>query len=450
MKNRLYTLLCAVLTAACFLFPASAELVPGFRAIEVNGREITQKYVLEDSAAELFHLAAYDETGRLVGICVEAAVADGQEHELTLTAGGDVASVRLFQTTKQLVPVSDAVDLYRAPVFLGRVIADELTTTVFLYLEEVDINFDGHMNEVEVLPGDVVDYYLNEDGSITAQVTHYTLAQVTSVGSTVKLNGGEYTIAKEKFAGFAYEKGDYLLVVLNDEEDEVLASEKAATVSGQVKAIKGKNKFRIGGTFYENLTDTEISLMDEITVVLNKANQIVLVLDSQTPTPPTPGGSGGSSGDTPSVESAALYAVLIDSSYTYYENDNGIGRYTYTVFANGDEVEMAFSVPLELDEGAVFAYTVEKGQSVYAPQLHALLAGTIDAVDGTSLKIGGVEYTLSAKAEIITVTSVYTVNGTYDYTEAKDSGTPATGMETFFLADENANITTLYLFRSVT
>lgn len=368
MKKQLRFLMTAILAAACFLFPAAAQSPAGigFSPIQVAGQEVCQRYVLEDTSAELLHLAVYDSAGSMIGFTVAAPETDGQEHELTLTARGEIASVRLFQTTADLIPVADAVTLYRAPVYLGSVICNKNnpTTALDLYLTDVDINFEGDMNEVEVLPGDVVDYYLNEDGSITAQVTHYTLAQVTSVGSTVKLNNGEYSISKEKFADFAYEKGDYVLVVLSDGKDEVLASEKAATVSGAVRAIKGKNQVKIGDTFYKNLTETEIKPKDEITAVLNKANQIVLVLEYTEPTPSTP--SDPDTPSTPKPEPTVLSAVLLDESYIFYIKDNGTKTYTYPVFIGGDERELTFLTPLDLTAGDTFTYTLNKfGQAVF-------------------------------------------------------------------------------------
>lgn len=371
MKKQLRFLMTAILAAACLLFPAAAQSPAGtgFAPIQVAGQEVCQRYVLEDTSAELLHLAAYDSAGSMIGFTVAAPETDGQEHELTLTAKGEIASVRLFQTTADLIPVADAVTLYQAPILVASVICDETdpTTTQFLYFDNVDTTFSGTMNEVEVLPGDVVDYYLNEDGSITAQVTHYTLAQVTSVGSTVKLNNGEYSISKEKFADFAYAKGDYILVVLSDGEDEVLASETAATLSGAVKAIKGKNQVKIGDTFYKNLTETEIKPKDEITAVLNKANQIVLVLDSRTPTPSTP--STPSDPDTPSTpkpEPTVLSAVLLDASSIIYVEDDGTVTFTYSVLIGDDERELTFLTALDLTAGDSFTYTLNKfGQAVF-------------------------------------------------------------------------------------
>ena len=140
-------------------------------------------------------------------------------------------------------------------------------------------------------PGDMIYFYENDDAkTITGYVVDYEMYKITDIDTEVRKADAEDGIkayisillnADEKntaivvddvdFADFDYEKNDYILAVVNA-KDEVLASELAETVEGEVRAINKDGEWKIDGTYYESLIKGDMG--DEATWFLNKAGQI--------------------------------------------------------------------------------------------------------------------------------------------------------------------------------
>lgn len=366
MKKRLCTLLAAVMAALCLLTPASAASMPKLFPIKVTGPNVVQSYVPNQTEGT-FYMAAYDDTGRMVGFTAHTPGYDSLD-TVYLTASGDIDRVEFFLLGDNHAPLTESLTLYRR---LGSLIydGDSPSTARTLYRKNLDKTFSGTMNEAEVLPGDLVEYLANADGSVTAKVTHYELVQVTSVGGHVTLNwnGVSVSIVKKLFARFDYKAGDYVLVAFNEDYTRVLDSYKTGTVSGKVTALKG-GKFKIGSEFYRNVSDTEISLFDTVTVVLNRANQITRVLEQttgQSPDNPNPDIPGSSV-----VAPTSILAQLLDRWYYVYEEEDGTLTYTYTVLTGGDELALTFLAPLDLEEGDFFTYTLNKyGKAIFVEKL---------------------------------------------------------------------------------
>lgn len=172
-------------------------------------------------------------------------------------------------------------------------VADEETTAKDLYIDEVDEDFEDAMTELNLKAGDVVYYYEQDDDSIDAYSVRYELVKVKKIDKDmnkaqikdgysfrVELDNGA-KVYDTDFAGFDYEKNDYVLVVMGENKDGlkvVYASELAETVEGKITAKKA-GKFMIDGEGYENLSETELSVKDELTGILNKAGQIIKVTE---------------------------------------------------------------------------------------------------------------------------------------------------------------------------
>ena len=242
------------------------------------------------------------------------------------------------------------------------VIAAKTTTAEALYLDKVDEDFEESMSELDVIAGDVVYYYENDDKSIDAYSVRYELVQVTDIDDDMKkaeiedghefeveLNDGDYYIYDDNFAGYDYEEDDYVLVVINEDEDEVLASELATIVEGKIKSVTSKGKLNIDGKSYTNKSETELGYGDEVVAVLNKAGQIILVDELNAA--------------VKSEDVAYIYNVVENEGD---KNDDGVaadGTYTaYVVLADGTKAKYVIeedSVEAAA-EGAVVAYSINK------------------------------------------------------------------------------------------
>lgn len=171
-------------------------------------------------------------------------------------------------------------------------VATEETKALAIYQDEIDEDFTA-MNDLAVKAGDVVYFYEQDDDSIKAYAVTYELVKVTKIDKDmnkaeikaghsfeVTLDNGA-KVYDDDFAGFDYEKNDYILVVMGenkDKEDVVYASELAETVEGKISSMKS-GKFYIDGTAYENLTKETLKVKDEISAILNKAGQIIKITE---------------------------------------------------------------------------------------------------------------------------------------------------------------------------
>lgn len=454
MKRHTFLFLFACLLTAVLTVPASAvdqwSVGKGFFPIKAEETSFELLYCLSESDAETLVLAAYDADGAQIGATVAAAPAAGQVHTLSLTTQSGIAAVKLFQLDGDLAPAAPAVTNFPEPV--ATVVAEKDSDTRWLYWNTVDPSLPEGIEDKNIIPGDTVHYYRHSDGSITASVLDYRPYQVTGLsGSRVELNDGRYAIDRNRFAGFDYEVGDYILAVLCDDGSRVLFSEQAETVTGQITAMKSSQKlYRINGIFYKNVSGTDLTVKDEITAVLNRAGQIALAFHKDAEKPPVSGGA-----EEDSIPADPLYAVLLDESYIITVNDNDEEVYTYTVFADGNETELSFLSEQTFAPGDIFAYTMDGG--IASPAQSALVSGTVEEVTEetriiagreftkiVAVTIDGTDYTLDPMAEYTTILTYPEEDGFFEVYE-EDNFTQ--GAEILFHADENRVIQTAFFFR---
>lgn len=250
------------------------------------------------------------------------------------------------------------------------IIATKKTTTKALYIDKVDEDYEGDMNDDAVASGDVVYYY--DDA---AYVVSYELAKISEIkdasnyqkknneGREVKITLDVYgmddkvtvkNFYNDEFAGFDYEEDDYVLVVIED--GEVVASELAEIVEGTVKAKNSAGKVNIGGTYYtianKNIT---LGVKDDATVVLNKAGQIIAIAVIE------------------EAETEAEYAYIYNVTTKTVEgedaeNEDGFvlegedatTTYAYVVLADGSKAKYAVCEDCVATKGDVVAYTINK------------------------------------------------------------------------------------------
>lgn len=447
MKRHTFLFLLACLLTAVLTVPAAAvdpwSVGEGFFPTELGERTVELLYRLPESDGKTLVLAAYDADGVQIGTTVAAAPEAGQVHTLSLRAESDIAAVKLFQLDGDLAPAAPAVTQF--PERVATVVAEKHSDTRGLYRDMVDPSFDGEIDEKNVSPGDTVSYYRDPDGSITANVLDYRPYRVTGIsGSRVELNDGRYEIALKDFAGFDYEVGDYILAVLSGDEDRVLFSEQAEVVTGTITAMKSAQKqYKINGVFYKNVSETELTLKDEITAVLNRAGQIAMAVHKGAEKPPVSGGEG----EDP-APADLLYAVLLDDSCTVFVDDQDREVYAYPVFFDGQEQELSFLAEQTFAPGDIFAYTLNDG--IAAPARSALVSGTVEEVaeetrtvagreftEIVAVTIDGREYTLDPMAEYTAIYTYSEEEGDFEVCE-EDNFTP--GSDILFHADENGVI----------
>ena len=186
------------------------------------------------------------------------------------------------------------------------VIAEEDTDAFALYLDEVDDDYDeADINDDAVCAGDVVYYYENDEGDVTAYVAHYDLVQIGEIDDEVRRAdaedgvkayvevldevNGDNTFNDDDFAGFDYEEDDYVLVCYEyNKKGEIVSiadSAKAEIVEGKITGSRGGDEYKIGGKYYTDLTkDAKLVKNAEVEVILNMAGQIILVDNATTAT----------------------------------------------------------------------------------------------------------------------------------------------------------------------
>ena len=199
---------------------------------------------------------------------------------------------------------------------------------------------------MRIASGDVVEYYLNDNGVITSAVTlRYSVGKVADVNTRVtssdrddgvtayvrieNLNGNtEISRVKDtEFAGFNYDEDDVILYVASG--TEILASELADSVTGEVTAIRGGDEARIDGTYYK-FTGVKVDNGDEGTFYLNKAGQIM----------------AADATSTKSDNYIWLYAI--DGDYT--RNSDGIRTAVFTGYGVlTDGTKVTYEIATEAD-----------------------------------------------------------------------------------------------------
>ena len=181
-------------------------------------------------------------------------------------------------------------------------VLDETVADLAKYLDEEEILEDAEIDEdtefayngAEALTyGSVVEVFADDEYVENVVVVNYTLGKVTKVDDSMtkkELKDGheaEITVTTnwdddekkdsvkvydDEFAGFDYEKNDYILFVYAD--GEIVASELAETFEGEITATKKGNQVKIDGEWYDDLTKT-LDEEDEATLFLNAAGQII-------------------------------------------------------------------------------------------------------------------------------------------------------------------------------
>jgi len=188
-----------------------------------------------------------------------------------------------------------------------------------------------------------------------------------------------------------------------------------------------------------------LTVKDEVTAVLNRAGQIALVAVPAAGNKPS---DGGGEEEAPAQFS---YAVLLDDGYTITVNDDNEDVYTYTVFADGNEMELSFSAEQALTPGQIFAYTVDGEFAV--PASSALSTGTVEYVATKTVVVAGrereeidfvvidgVEYTLDPMAQL---TTILTYPGEDEFEVCEEKDFPVDTAVSFH-ADENRVIKTAF------
>ena len=229
-----------------------------------------------------------------------------------------------------------------------------------------------------IATGDVVEYYMADDGDIAkAVVTRYSIAKIDDISTsltkaqkedgntckvTLKLGTSTVgTILDGDFAGFdadTYTEGTYVLYVKSS--NEIWASKVAESVEGKVDAIKG-GEARIDGVYYVDTTSS-VAKNDEGTFYLNEAGQIMYEVAKADESDnyayiysvkkATGANADGLSGDTYTV-----YAVLADGTKASYVVDTDS---VATVISGLD-----FTSASVVAANKLFAYSVdEDGQFV--------------------------------------------------------------------------------------
>lgn len=336
------------------------------------------------------------------------------------------------------------------------IIASKEITALDLYKDEIDDDFEDEITNITAQAGDVVYYYENDD-NFDAYIVSFELVQITDIDDDmnkgeikdghafeVELNDGEYEIYDDKFAGYDYEEDDYVLVVLNEDEDEVIASELAEVIEGTVTKVKS-GKYTINGTAYKNLSDTELEYKDEVVAVLNKAGQIILV-DSL-------------NAAVKSEDIAYIYNIKANEGD---ENEDGVeadGTYTaYVVLADGSKAKYVIEEDTaeDLKIGDVIAYSINKDGEIEAEatdyEIEAAKAVLKNKAGFKSVEIDGVNVYANSKTEFVfaawnskdkmvvtTATGIANVNidgNVVAVYEVEDGKTTATADLIFVLAED--------------
>ena len=244
---------------------------------------------------------------------------------------GHTASVWKYKTTK--------IGTYADTADYTVVAAKDYTSAVAAYKDLVDDDYKGasvatkYRNgddtwDGKVKAGDVLEFYLNDNGVVTRAVnTRYSIAKVTKVDTKVskadkdddvtayitlktvddKAITGASKIKSTDFVGFNYSKDDVILYVLDG--SKVLASQAAKSVEGKVTATKG-SKASIDGTYYDTVKLP--ALKSEGTFYLNAADMIMEF--------------------SASVEKSGNYAYIYKVDVKKGLNSEGIDGYTTTVY----------------------------------------------------------------------------------------------------------------------
>ena len=286
-----------------------------------------------------------------------------------------------------------------------------------------------------IQPGDIVEFYLNDDGKIKQTVTiRYSLAKVTKVDTkvtkadkeddvTAYINletiGGSSVATKIKdtdFAGFSYAKDDVILYVLSGKK--VLDSRLADSVEGKVTAKKD-DKVAIDGTYYKNVSGQTIKLSAKGTFYLNAAGQ-VMDFDA-------------------SSETSDNYAYIYNITNDLGTNSDGVANVaTFT----------AYYVTTDGVKGSAEIDYTKDGNSYY-----------LDSAKTAAYKLGELD-TSSSEKKIINTTFTsgvvaFKINSDkeFEMVEANDtintSATPSTAVDknnAVIAAGQNANSSTKFIF----
>ena len=220
--------------------------------------------------------------------------------------------------------------------------------------DKTDITYNG---EKALKAGSIVEVYADDEVVTDVVVINYSIAKIEKVSTSLKkaekADGAEAKLTIDgkaildiDFAGYdeeTYVKGAYILFVRED--DEIIASELAEFVEGEV-ASKKSGDVKIDGEFYDVVAGVDLSKGDEGTFYLNAAGQIVLFVEADEAT---------------SDEYAYIYNTKKTDGET---NDDGVaaenGLKVYVVLSDGTKATYAVEEDSieKVAVGKVVPYTI--------------------------------------------------------------------------------------------
>jgi len=261
--------------------------------------------------------------------------------------------------------------------------------------------------------GDVVELYTNSDGKVTdVIVMDYSIGKIDKIdtktltkaqkedGATCKVTiKGESAVLDNKFAGFDYEKGDYVLYILSADKSKVLASELAESVEGKVATLKS-GKATIGGTAYPYGAPhgVAVTVGETGTFYLGKANEIML---------------------TDTVASSEDYIYIYNLKLENKLNNEGINTSVataYTVDAEG--VKAVYDVALDIENG-----------NVYFEDTKVAVTNGMKAV---------IAYSVNSDGKLVYETAKDTISGYQALTVDKNAASGTTSATEFVFVNQTA------------
>lgn len=235
-----------------------------------------------------------------------------------------------------------------------------------LYVDKVDEDFEGTVNceKQTVVSGDVVYFYEQDDKSVDAYVLTYTLGQITEVDDEVRTADKKEGVSAyvyiddvkyldTEIVGFdaeTYVEDAYVLYIA--EKDEVLASELAEVVEGEIRGTRD-GKFKIDGTYYTDRSGSDMLKKGaDVKVVLNMAGQIALVDKAEA---------------TTSSDYIYIYSCDVDTEGYTTEDGVKVNETVVTVWgvlADGSKVKYIVKDETAEVEAGVYAYSIDDDELV--------------------------------------------------------------------------------------
>ena len=184
-------------------------------------------------------------------------------------------------------------------------------------------------------------------------------------------------VKDNEFADFNYDEGDVILYVAKD--GEILASELAESVTGEITAIRG-GEVRIDGVYYKDVQSTKSEIGDDGTFYLNKAGQIV---DSE-------------ASSTNSDNYAYIYSINEDNDISA-DGLSGTPTYTaYMVLADGTKAVSDIDVDI-VDEQESNGLTRKAG-TYFADSKQTVFTGSGESKDFFE---GVIAYSVNGDDELV-------------------------------------------------